>query len=193
MRVIAGKLRSRPLRSLPGMDVRPTTDRLRETLFNILCAGNTAALEGCTFIDLFAGTGAIGIEAISRGAAQVLLVESSAKAAAVIQENLHELGIASGYRILQTNVLTALKRLQTEALVADVVFLDPPYNLQQAYAETLDALSKSALVGENSLVIAEHDRHFDPGGEFGELRRARKLKQGDAVLSFYRKRGAVGK
>ena len=191
MRVIAGKLRSRSLQSLPGMDVRPTTDRLRETIFNILCVGNVAALEGCTFIDLFAGTGAIGIEAISRGAGQVLFVESSAKAAAVIHKNLDELGIASGHRILQTNVLTALKRLQTEALVADVVFLDPPYNLQQAYAETLDGLSKSALVGENSLVIAEHDRHFDPGGEFGELRRSRKLEQGDAVLSFYRKSKAV--
>ena len=91
MRVIAGKYRSRPLRSLRGMDIRPTSDRLRETLFNVLTAGNPEALSGSIWVDLFAGTGAVGIEALSRGAAQVYFVESSKPAAEVIQENLRSL------------------------------------------------------------------------------------------------------
>src|SRR5579864_2302889 len=100
MRVISGKYRSRPLRSLRGMDVRPTSDRLRETLFNVLCAGNPTALEGTVWLDLFAGTGAVGIEAVSRGAAQVTFVESSAKAAALIKKNLWSLGVKAGFQIV---------------------------------------------------------------------------------------------
>ena len=99
MRVIAGKYRSRPLRSLRGMDIRPTSDRLRETLFNVLTAGNPAALEGSVWLDLFAGTGAVGIEALSRGAKEVYFVESSAAAADVIRDNLKSLGIASGFHL----------------------------------------------------------------------------------------------
>src|SRR5579862_6671441 len=101
MRVIAGKYRSRPLRSLRGMDVRPTSDRLRETLFNVLTAGNPAALEGSIWLDLFAGTGAIGIEALSRGAREVYFVECSTRAADVIRGNLQSLGIVGGFKLLQ--------------------------------------------------------------------------------------------
>ena len=97
MRVIAGKYRSRPLRSLRGMDIRPTSDRLRETLFNVLTAGNPAALEGSVWLDLFAGTGAVGIEALSRGAKEVHFVENSAPSAEMIRKNLHSLGIAGGF------------------------------------------------------------------------------------------------
>src|ERR1700692_249252 len=100
MRVIAGKYRGRPLRSLRGMDIRPTSDRLRETLFNVLTAGNPGALEGSVWLDLFAGTGAVGIEALSRGARQVYFVETSAAAANLIEQNLQSLGITQGYRIL---------------------------------------------------------------------------------------------
>src|SRR5579872_2592346 len=101
MRVIAGKYRSRPLRSLRGMDIRPTSDRLRETLFNVLTAGNPAALEGSVWLDLFAGTGAVGIEALSRGAKEVHFVENSAAAADMIRKNLHSLGIVGGFYIHQ--------------------------------------------------------------------------------------------
>src|SRR6202166_1223349 len=126
MRVIAGKYRSRPLRSLPGMDVRPTSDRLRETLFNVLTAGNPAALEGSIWLDLFAGTGAVGIEALSRGARQVYFVETSAAATKLIEENLQSLGIVEGYRILRDELSAAIWRLQREHVAADVAFLDPP-------------------------------------------------------------------
>src|SRR5579871_4278653 len=105
MRVIAGTYRSRRLQSLPGMDLRPTADRLRETLFDILTAGNPLALEGTTWIDLYAGTGAVGIEALSRGAAMVYFVESAPRAADLIKKNLHTLGVEAGFEILKQDSL----------------------------------------------------------------------------------------
>jgi 16S rRNA (guanine966-N2)-methyltransferase len=186
MRVIAGKYRSRPLHTIRGMDIRPTSDRLRETLFNVLTAGNPAALEGCVWIDLFAGTGAVGIEAISRGAKQVYFVDSAEPAAQLIRKNLDSLGITSGFKILQEEQPKAFWRMQREHVAADVAFLDPPYKMTAAYGETMRALADSSLVWAMSIVIAEHEKKFDPGEEFGQLRRFRKLVQGDAALSFYR-------
>jgi len=185
MRVIAGQYRSRPLRALRGLDTRPTSDRLRETLFNVLTAGNPGALAGTRWLDLFAGTGAVGIEALSRGAAQVTFVESSAAAAQLIRENLKSLDITGGVAVVQAEVLRALGNPPAEAV--DFVFLDPPYRAVKAYQSTLTALSQAPIVGEASIVIAEHDKKFDPGEAFGKLRRFRKLMQGDAALSFYQR------
>jgi 16S rRNA (guanine966-N2)-methyltransferase len=186
MRVIAGKYRGRPLRSLRGTDIRPTSDRLRETLFNVLTAGNPEALEGIVWLELFAGTGAVGIEALSRGAKQAYFVETSAVAAKLIEQNVQSLGVVDGYKILRDDLAGILWRLEREHVVADVVFLDPPYRMRQAYEETLTALADSSLVWAMSLVIAEHEKKFDPGDEFGSLRRTRKLVQGNNALSFYR-------
>src|ERR1700676_2926422 len=186
MRVIAGKYRGRPLRSLRGTDIRPTSDRFARELFNVLTAGNSEALEGTVWLDLFAGTGAVGIEAFSRGAKQVYFVENSAPAGKLIEQNLQSLGIVEGYKILRDGLSGVIWRLQREHFAADVVFLDPPYRLQQAYEVTLTALAESSLVWAMSLVVAEHEKKFDPGDEFGSLRRIRKLAQGNAVLSFYR-------
>ena len=104
MRVIAGKYRGRSLRSLRGSATRPTSDRLRETLFNVLTAGNPEALQNTVWLDLFAGTGAVGIEALSRGAKQVYFVETSTAAAKVIEQNLQSLGITGGYKILRDDL-----------------------------------------------------------------------------------------
>jgi 16S rRNA (guanine966-N2)-methyltransferase len=186
MRVIAGKYKSRPLRALRGMDVRPTSDKLRETLFNVLTAGNPAALEGSVWLDLFAGTGAVGIEALSRGAKQVYFVESAPLAAEAIRGNLESLGIAEGFTILPEELPRAFWRMERQHVAADVVFVDPPYRLQEAYVKTLRALADSSLVWAMSVVIAEHEKKFDPGDEFGPLRRFRRLAQGSAALSFYR-------
>jgi 16S rRNA (guanine966-N2)-methyltransferase len=186
MRVIAGKYRGRPVRSLAGADIRPTSDRLRETLFDVLTAGNPQALEGSVWLDLFAGTGAVGIEALSRGARQVYFVETAPPAAKLIERNLQGLGIAEGYKILRDDLSGMVWRLQRDHVVADLVFLDPPYRMQSAYEETLTALADSSLIWAMSLVIAEHEKKFDPGEEFGSLRRTRKLIQGNAALSFYR-------
>jgi 16S rRNA (guanine966-N2)-methyltransferase len=191
MRVIAGKYRGRPLHSLRGSEIRPTSDRLRETLFNILTAGNPDALNGTLWLDLFAGTGAVGIEALSRGARQIYFVENAPPAAKLIEQNLHGLGIKEGYKILQGDLLRLFWKLEREHVAADVVFLDPPYRMQYAYEEALSALAESSLVWAMTLVIAEHEKTFDPGGDFGHLRRIRKLVQGSAALSFYRIGGQV--
>jgi 16S rRNA (guanine966-N2)-methyltransferase len=187
VRVIAGQYRSRPLRSLRGMDIRPTSDRLRETLFDVLCAGDPAALAGTTWFDLYAGTGAVGIEALSRGAGSVYFVEASKPAAALIAGNLRSLGIADGARIVKGEVGKVLRQWEASGVVADFVFLDPPYRLREEYARTLGALAESKLLRESTVVIAEHEKKFDPGETFGQLHRYRKLQQGDAGLSFYRR------
>ncbi len=186
MRVIAGKYRSRPLHSLRGMDVRPTSDRLRETLFNVLTAGNPQALAGTVWLDLFAGTGAIGIEALSRDAREVYFVENSGAAAQTIRKNLQSLGITQGFTLLQQQLPRALSTVERANVVADVVFMDPPYRMKNAYAEVLHAFSESPLLSATSVVIAEHEKQFDPGEDFGRLRRFRRLLQGSAGLSFYR-------
>ncbi|MFZ3262888.1 MAG: 16S rRNA (guanine(966)-N(2))-methyltransferase RsmD [Terriglobales bacterium] len=186
MRVIAGQYRSRSLRSLRGMDIRPTADRLREALFNVLCAGNPDALAGTTWLDLYAGTGAVGIEALSRGASMVHFAEISKEAAELIGVNLKSLGIVSGFQIAKSETTKALRQWESASIVADFVFLDPPYRLRDEYTKTLSALAESILLRESSMVVAEHEKRFDPGEEFGRLRRCRKLEQGDAALSFYR-------
>jgi 16S rRNA (guanine(966)-N(2))-methyltransferase RsmD len=196
MRVIAGKFRSRPLHSLRGMDLRPTADRLRETLFNVLAAGDPTAFEGKVWLDLCAGTGAVGIEALSRGAARVYFVESSTLAANLIQRNLRSLGLVHGSEIsgvgvlkievLREEVTRALRKLEAGGVTADFIFLDPPYRLEKIYRQTLQVLSQSRLLGPKTTVVAEHEKKFDPGDGCAPLQRYRKLEQGDAALSFYR-------
>ncbi len=168
---------------MPGMDIRPTADRLRETLFNVLTAGNPEALEGSVWIDLYAGTGAVGIEALSRGAAQVAFVERSHKAAGLIRTNLHSLGIEGGFAIHEAEATAALRAMKNVG--ADFVFLDPPYRLEDEYQRAMAALGESSLLRDGSLVIAEHHKKFDPGRSFGQLQRFRTLSQADATLSFY--------
>lgn len=186
MRVISGKFRSRPLRSLRGVDIRPTSDRLRETLFNVLTAGNLEALAGSTWLDLYAGTGAVGIEALSRGASMVYFVESSKAAVALIRANLASLEIDSNHRLLQQPVAQAVANLALQRIQPDFIFLDPPYRMEKTYAETLSFLGSSGL-SSRALVIAEHAKQFDPAEKFGTLTRTRLLCQGDATLSFYRR------
>jgi 16S rRNA (guanine(966)-N(2))-methyltransferase RsmD len=186
MRVIAGKYRSRQLQSLPGMDLRPTADRLRETLFDVLTAGNPSALDGTVWIDLYAGTGAVGIEALSRGAGMVYFVDLSSRAVELIRKNLESLKLDAGFTVLKQDSVRALRELEETGVQADFVFLDPPYRKEEAYRCTLEAVSKSRLLKAGSIVIAEHAKRFDPGEVFKPLRRFRKLVQGDAALSFYR-------
>jgi len=181
MRIIAGKFRSRQVRSLPGPDLRPTSDRLRETLFNVIAAARP--IEDTVWLDLFAGTGAVGIEALSRGARMVYFAEAARKSAELIGQNLRSLKIESGFQILQKDAVAAISKI---AESFDICFLDPPYKMEEQYEKALSALAASSILHENSMVIAEHSKHFDPAERFGRLERFRKLVQGDAVLSFYR-------
>lgn len=182
MRVIAGKFGSRKLKSPPSLRVRPTSDRLRETLFNVL----GATVEDALFFDLYAGTGAIGIEAVSRGAREVIFVESHAATAKLIRENLATLGICEGVEVMQTPAVRALDKLAARHLLADFIFLDPPYDVPDEYAETLEFLDTSHLVAPEGIVIAEHRRKIDLPERLVRLERTRLLEQGDAALSFYR-------
>ena len=181
MRVIAGKYKSRKLMAPEGMDTRPTSDRLRETLFNVVAP----SVPDSVWLDLFAGTGAIGIEALSRGAHMVYFVEAAKRAARTIRNNLDTLKIEEGYEVIERDAATALRLLDSQAVSCNFCFLDPPYRKMGDYEQVLGFLSQSRLLAPQSVVIAEHDKHFDPGEAFGALRRHRKLKQGDAILSFY--------
>ena len=169
---------------MPGMDLRPTSDRLRETLFNVLVASST--LEGSVWLDLFAGTGAVGIEALSRGAKQVYFVESERKHARLVRENLKSLKVTDGFEVIESDVAPALRGLEVSGIECDFCFLDPPYAMRGSYARTLDFLGESKMVGAQTIVIAEHEKKFDPGERFGALTRYRKIMQGDAGISLYR-------
>jgi len=172
LRVIAGEFRSRLLKSVPGLDTRPTPDRLRETLFNVL----TPVIEGAVFVDAYAGTGAVGIEALSRGAKRAVFVERSRGAVEVIRDNLAALGIADRAEVFTGKALPVLERV-----TADIVFLDPPYALVKEYRESLEILGESGA----GLVIVQHAYRQDLFEDYGTLHRTRTLRQGDNVLSFY--------
>ncbi len=191
MRVIAGTYRSRILKSLKGRALRPTSDRLRVTLFNVL----GPRVAGSRFIDLFAGTGAIGIEALSRGAGEVVFVENHAPAAALIRRNLESLGIRNGATVVAVDALRGLEMLASgkegKTPQYDYVFLDPPYAAANDYARVLESLGSGNLIAPGGVVIAEHRRSFDLPEEAGALQRYRVLKQGDAALSFYRRAAAA--
>lgn len=182
MRVIAGKYRSRTLRSLKGQALRPTSDRLRETLFNIL----GPAVEGAMFVDLYAGTGAVGIEALSRGARGAIFVEQHAPATALIRRNLESLGISNQAEILGMHVMRGLERLEARHAHAQFIFLDPPYAADQEYADVLEFLGESGLVAPTGRVIVEHLRKRTLPERAGQLELVRVVEQGDAALSFYR-------
>jgi 16S rRNA (guanine(966)-N(2))-methyltransferase RsmD len=192
MRIIAGSLRSRALEAPAGLATRPTSDRLRETLFNVLAP----RMEGAVFLDLYAGSGAVGIEALSRGAAQVAFVERAPAALKVLRGNLDRLGLRAGFRIHPGSVGAWLRRLVSDSgqgASFDLVFLDPPYDAALEYAATLGLLGGAAtgLLAAGALVIAEHRRKERFEDRYGSLERTRLLEQGDAALSFYACRAAA--
>ncbi|MEO6817560.1 MAG: 16S rRNA (guanine(966)-N(2))-methyltransferase RsmD [Edaphobacter sp.] len=184
MRVIAGTYRSRPLAAPRGLDTRPTSDRLRETLFNIL----SPRLDGCRFVDLYAGTGAVGIEALSRGAAHVWFAENADPALASLRGNLAALKISSGYTVESRGVGAVLQKLAKLTQQIDLVFLDPPYEAEAEYAGTLSFLGSARgreLLAPDALVIVEHTKKAKLAGRYGGLEHTRLVKQGDATLSFF--------
>jgi len=190
MRIIAGTLRSRPLITPHGLDTRPTTDRLRETLFNVLTNGAVNRISDAAFLDLYSGSGAVGIEALSRGAASATFVDQSTPAIAALKKNLHNLGLRGPNIRVEKQSVTRFLRSEaamTTPIRFDVVFLDPPYELEQEYASTLTLLGGecTTLLNPGALVIAEHRRKQSLDVDYGSLNRVRLLQQGDASLSFY--------
>ena len=181
MRVIAGKYRSRPLKGPGAQLLRPTSDRLRENLFSVL----GPSIEDSLFVDLFAGTGAVGIEAMSRGARETIFVESNAKAARLIRENLNTLEIRQGAELIEAPALRGLEKITTRRLLADFIFLDPPYEKTGDYIEVLEFLDASHLIAPRGIVIVEHYWKTELPEFLTRLECARQLEQGDAILSFY--------
>jgi 16S rRNA (guanine(966)-N(2))-methyltransferase RsmD len=186
MRIIAGHYRSRQLVSPPGTLTRPTSDRLRETLFNILAP----RIEGARFVDLFAGTGAVGLEALSRGAAHVWFAENAAPALKSLRANLAALKIMRDFALEDRGTMPLLQRLTKLSAPVDLVFLDPPYDSEEAYTQTLGFLGSAAnskLLAADALVIAEFatKSKFQLAERYGSLTRTRVYKQGDTSLAFY--------
>ena len=184
MRVIAGSAKSMPLKTIPGMETRPTTDRIKETLFNIL----QPYMCGCRFLDIFAGSGGIGIEALSRGADFCAFVEKNRKAVKVIEENLKFTRLADRARIFSQEALTALRLLEGEEPF-DCIFMDPPYGMELERS-ALEYLSGSALADENTLIIVEAELHtyFSYVEEMGyELTRSKEYKTNKHVFLHKRK------
>lgn len=179
MRVIAGSLKGRRLKSPTWDGVRPTSDSLRETLFNVLAP----RIAGARVLDGYAGTGAVGIEAISRGAAGVTFVESDRRAQALVEENLAHCGIREGYTIVRVTVARAVDMLRASPAFVpfDLVFLDPPYD--QSPDGSLSGLD--ALVATGGLLVLEHARKREAPAEAGRLARTRTLTTGDSTLTFY--------
>jgi len=180
MRVISGRFRGRKLRGPKGRQMRPTSDRLKETLFDIL--GPDVA--GTVVLDVFAGTGAVGLEALSRGAREVVFIESSGSAAELIRNNLELCGVTTSYRIIQSNVFSALRALGRKAYRADTIFLDPPYEWPD-YRDLLETVFRTGLVDHESRVIVEHHSKALVPESVENLERTRTVRQSDKCLSFY--------
>ena len=174
MRVIAGVARRLPLKTVSGLDTRPTIDKIKETLFNILAP----YVAGSNFLDLFCGSGSIGIEALSRGAVKCAFVDNSAKAIACVRENLEFTRLSEGAVVLQKNAISAINELRLRKYTFDIVYIDPPYfeGLEEA---TLKALAESGIITEDTIVIVEADRfndlEFIPESAF-EITREKKYK-----------------
>jgi 16S rRNA (guanine(966)-N(2))-methyltransferase RsmD len=177
MRVIGGEFRSRKLLTLPDLEVRPTPDRLRETLFNIL----SPVIRGSVFVDAYAGCGSVGIEAISRGAARAVFLEKSPEAIEAIKANIESLRIRS-----RCTVWRGFAHKKLKDLGGDIVFLDPPYPLEAEYGLAMGVLGKEP---PRIWTIAQHSKRFEIEERYGDLERVRQVRQGENVLSFYRVTG----
>jgi 16S rRNA (guanine966-N2)-methyltransferase len=185
MRIVAGKFRSRILAPVKDLELRPTSDRLRETIFDIL----GPRVEGAVFWDLFAGTGAVGIEALSRGARRVVLVEKHTPTVRLIRKNLELLKVRDGkdedVEIVCSDVLEALGRSGARGLKADLIFADPPYAREMLLEETLQIASQQSLLAPGGAIMAEHSVKVVLPESAGRLRKTRVLEQGDSAVSFF--------
>jgi 16S rRNA (guanine(966)-N(2))-methyltransferase RsmD len=187
MRIIAGTAKGRRLRSLRGRALRPTADRVRESLFAIL----RERLEGARFLDLYAGAGTVGLEALSRGAAEAVFVESHRPAARLIGENATACGLADRARVLALPVERALGRLSRGGEQFDLVFLDPPYGAGEAGAALAALARRPRLLASGGLVICQRSRREETPGEIGPFSRKRTERFGETIVDFYSSGGGA--
>ena len=187
-RIIAGRGRGRRLKSPPGHATRPTGGRVRQTLFDILAP----EVPGCRFLDAFAGNGGVGLEALSRGAAKVVLIDESAPAIEAVRENARALSAGGGeVDVFRQDATTALAALADRGRRFDIVFLDPPYD-SDLYEPLLEGLGAGPLLADEGLVVAEHFHKRALPETIGGLERTRTVRVGDHCLSFYRRQREQG-
>ena len=188
MRIIAGKFRGLKLKSPPSLQTRPTSDRLRETLFNILAP----RIEGARFLDLCAGTGAVGIEALSRGAAHVTFVDQSRRMRALIEANLESLKVDTNKIEIETAEASefSCKFVKTTAEPFDIIFFDPPYAADYEVVLNYFGEHAAALLAKAGVMIIEHDKKKELREAIGQLGLYRVVKQGDSALNFYERTAA---
>lgn len=180
VRVIGGIHRGRRLRTIEGLNVRPTSDRLRETLFNIL----TPRIAQSRFLDICAGSGAVGVEALSRGAQEVTFIDNARRACSVIEANLHALGLENESVIINRDAAAALKQLAKSGKQFDIAFFDPPYS-SDIYDTVMSLLDELPLLSADAIVVAEHRAKTPPKDRYGRLKAYRVVKQGESALAFY--------
>lgn len=182
MRIISGKYKGHPLVDFKADHIRPTTDRVKETLFNKLMFD----LEGARVVDLFSGTGNLGLESLSRGASEVIFVEKHPKSLEILRQNLNKLKVpATDYRIINMDVLAYLKSYQGDAF--DIIFADPPFTEKMAHA-VMEHASKSAAFGSQTLMAIESERRERMEDLYGDLERYDHREFGDKILSFFSKK-----
>lgn len=181
MRIIAGAYRGRVLKTLRGLELRPTSERLRESLFDVL--GDS--VRGSVFLDCYAGSGAVGLEAFSRGAGEVFLLEENAAAGRLMEKNLALLGTPSHVHLVRAPVRQGLRRLEKRGLQAHFCFLDPPYGTHGEWARTFRWLDAGGLIASGGFLILQHSRRELPDERLGRWKRVRLLIQGSNALSFY--------
>lgn len=182
MRVITGIAKGRKLKTSKGLDVRPTSDRAKESLFNVL---GSRVVES-RILDLFAGSGAIGIEALSRGANRAVFVDSSPSSCRLVEENLRNTGLTANAEILRHDTSGALRSLAGKGEKFDLIFLDPPY--QKGFvAPTLEQAAGAGLLSEHGLIVVEHSRREPVPASVGQFHVSRQLVFGDTLLSIYRR------
>ena len=191
-RITGGSLGSRKLRSPKGAHVRPTPGRVKESLFSILMH----RLEGARVLDAFAGSGALGLEALSRGAADAVFLDQDLTALECLRRNVQDLGEAARAILVKADALKPPTRdnVRGRPALRDLVFLDPPYDDADEYEVTLGWLGRAgrALLTDDAMVVAEHRKKQLLAARYGSLQRYRLLEQGDAALSFFTVPSAVG-
>lgn len=185
MRVIAGSAKSMPLKTVPGLDTRPTTDRIKETLFNML----QNQIPGCRFLDLFSGSGAIGIEALSRGAEEAVFVEKARAAAGCIRDNLEFTKLKDRAVVMECDCTAAVERLGNQQRLFDCIFMDPPYRTD-AERPILAAVKRCGIADENTYIIIEAALHsdFSWAEEMGyRIDRVKKYKTNEHIFMHLRR------
>ncbi|MHB8170018.1 MAG: 16S rRNA (guanine(966)-N(2))-methyltransferase RsmD [Thermincolia bacterium] len=180
MRVITGRAKGRKLKAPKGMNTRPTSDRVKEALFNVL----GEKVDNARFLDLFAGSGNVGIEALSRGAVEVVFVEQHPQALKVIRENLHLTGLQGHAQVISNDSIRVLDSLGRQEAKFDLIFVDPPY-LKGYENGVLEKVNHHRLLAEGGILIIESSKRDKLPGEVGEIELNRSQHYGDTCLSYY--------